>query len=36
LLTPGAGPRGCIVTVVVGIVGAVIGGFLMELIGGVG
>ena len=36
LVVPGDGPRGLIVTTVVGMVGAVIGGTLIGLLGGVG
>lgn len=36
LVVPGAGPRGLIVTTVVGMVGAVVGGTLIGLLGGVG
>jgi len=33
LLTPGKDPGGCIVTVLIGIAGALIGGFLSTLLG---
>ena len=36
LVVPGDGPRGLIVTTVVGMVGAVVGGTLIGLLGGVG
>ena len=36
LVVPGDGPRGLIVTTVVGMVGAVVGGGLIGLLGGVG
>ncbi len=36
LLVPGDGPRGLIVTTVVGMVGAVVGGALVGLLGGAG
>ena len=36
LVVPGDGPRGLIVTTVVGMVGAVVGGALVGLLGGVG
>jgi uncharacterized membrane protein YeaQ/YmgE (transglycosylase-associated protein family) len=36
LLVPGDGPRGLIVTTVVGMVGAVVGGALIGLLGGAG
>ena len=32
LITPGPNPRGIIVTIVIGIVGAVIGGFLAQML----
>jgi uncharacterized membrane protein YeaQ/YmgE (transglycosylase-associated protein family) len=32
-LMPGDGPSGCIVTVLLGIVGAVVGGWVMSLLG---
>jgi uncharacterized membrane protein YeaQ/YmgE (transglycosylase-associated protein family) len=36
LVVPGDGPRGLIVTTVVGLVGAMVGGALVGLLGGVG
>ncbi|HYU34769.1 MAG TPA: GlsB/YeaQ/YmgE family stress response membrane protein [Thermoanaerobaculia bacterium] len=32
-LLPGRDPRGCIVTVIIGIVGALLGGFLATILG---
>jgi uncharacterized membrane protein YeaQ/YmgE (transglycosylase-associated protein family) len=33
---PGRDPGGCIVTTLIGMVGAVVGGFVVNLLGGVG
>lgn len=33
LLTPGRDPQGCIVTMVIGVIGAVIGGYIAKLLG---
>jgi len=33
LITPGKDPGGCIITILIGIAGAVIGGFLATLLG---
>jgi uncharacterized membrane protein YeaQ/YmgE (transglycosylase-associated protein family) len=33
LIMPGKDPGGCIITVIVGIVGAILGGFLASLLG---
>ena len=33
LLLPGRDPGGCIVTILIGIAGALVGGFLFELLG---
>lgn len=33
LLTPGRDPQGCIITMVIGVIGAVIGGYIAKLLG---
>jgi len=33
ILTPGADPQGCIITMVIGVLGAVIGGFIGSYLG---
>lgn len=33
LLTPGRDPQGCIITMVIGVIGAVIGGYVAKLFG---
>lgn len=33
LLTPGRDPQGCIITMVIGVIGAVIGGYVAKLLG---
>ena len=32
-LTPGRDPQGCIITMVIGVIGAVIGGYVAKLLG---
>ena len=36
LIMPGRDPGGCIVTTLIGMVGAVVGGFVVNLLGGAG
>ena len=33
LLTPGRDPQGCIITMVIGVIGAVLGGYVAKLLG---
>ena len=33
LLTPGRDPQGCIITMVIGVIGAVLGGYIAKLLG---